>query len=148
VSGLTAAEPSPTIHATAVALGGRAALILGDSGSGKSDLALRLIDAGWMLVADDRVVLSRRSESLVAAPPKNLAGLIEARGIGLCRVPFLAEAEVALAVQLVGAEAVERVPEASFQTFMGISIPLINIVSFEASTPTKVRLALGGGVAR
>lgn len=138
----------PTIHATAVALDGRAVLLLGPSGSGKSDLALRLIGAGWTLVADDRVVLSRRSENLVAAPTPALAGLIEVRGLGICRVPFLAEAEVVLAVQLVDAGAVERLPEPASQTFVGMSIPLIKLTSFEASTPTKVHLALGGGVVR
>jgi HPr kinase/phosphorylase len=141
-------ETPPSIHATAVALGSRAALLLGPPGSGKSDLALRLIETGWILVADDRVLLSRRSESLVAAPPPNLAGLIEARGIGICRVPFLAEAEVALAVQLVPAKDVERLPEPGTQSFIGVSIPLISLCSFEASAPTKVRLALGGGVVR
>ena len=141
-------EASPTIHGTAVALGGRAALLLGPSGSGKSDLALRLIGAGWVLVADDRVILSRRSENLVAAPPPTLAGLIEARGLGICRVPFLAEAEVTLAVQLVAAGLVERLPEPAFQTFLGIFIPLIRLMSFEISAATKVHLALGGGVVR
>lgn len=136
------------MHATAVALGGRAALLLGPSGSGKSDLALRLIGAGWTLVADDRVVLSRRSEILVAAPAPALAGLIEARGIGVCRVPFLAEAEVALAVRLVASGAVERLPDPTFEAFLGISIPLIRLAPFEGSTPTKVHLALGGGVVR
>jgi serine kinase of HPr protein (carbohydrate metabolism regulator) len=148
VSGAATEALPPTIHGTAVALGDRGLLILGVSGSGKSDLALRLIEAGWVLVADDRVVLSRRSESLVAAPPKELAGLIEARGIGLCRVPFLREAEVALAVELVPRESIERLPEPASRSFLGVSIPLINLSSFQASTPAKLRLALGGGVAR
>lgn len=141
-------ELPPTVHGTAVALDGRAVLILGGSGAGKSDLGLRLIEAGWMLVADDRVVLSRRSETLVAAPPKPLAGLIEARGIGLCRIPFLEEAEVVLAAELIVASQVERLPEPAARTFLGVSIPLINIASFEASAPAKLRLALKGGVAR
>ena len=141
-------ELPPTIHGTAVAIGGRAVLLLGPSGSGKSDLALRLIGSGWTLVADDRVVLSRRSENLVAAPPPSLAGLIEARGLGFCRMPFLGEAEVALAVRLVAQGTVERLPEAASETLLGVSIPLIKLISWEASAPTKVHLALGGGVVR
>lgn len=138
----------PTIHATAVALGDRAVLLLGPPGSGKSDLALRLIEAGWVLVADDRVVLSRRSATLIAASPGSLAGLLEVRGVGICRVPFLAEASVALAVQLVSPAAVDRLPQAHTTTFLDVSIPLINMASFEASAPAKLRLALGGGVVR
>lgn len=141
-------EIPPTIHATAVAFGDRAVLLFGEPGSGKSDLAIRLIETGWTLVADDRVVLSRRSENLFAAPPSTLAGLVEARGIGLCRVPFLAEARVALAARLVASGAVERMPEPASETFLGVSIPLIFIASLEASAPAKLRLALGGALVR
>ena len=107
-----------------------------------------MIEAGWNLVADDRVVLSRRGLMLLASPPPSLAGLIEARGVGICRVPFAAEAEVALAVQLVPPDAVERLPQLHSRTFLDLSIPLINIAPFEASAPAKLRLALGGGVVR
>lgn len=138
----------PTIHGTAVALGDRAVLLLGPSGSGKSDLALRLIEAGWTLVADDRVMLSRRGERLTATSPSTLAGLLEARGLGLCRVPFLTEAEVVLAVDLVASGAIERLPQAASRTFLGLVIPLIKLTSFEESVVSKLRLALGGGVVR
>ncbi len=141
-------EVPTTIHATAVALGERAVLLFGPPGSGKSDLALRLMESGWTLVADDRVVLSRRGVMLIASPPPSLAGLIEARGVGICRVPFIAEAEAALAVQLVPQDAVERLPQVLSRTLLDVSIPLINIVPFEASAPAKLRLALEGGVVR
>ena len=141
-------EAPPTIHATAVALGERAVLLQGPPGSGKSDFALRLIESGWTLVADDRVVLTRRGVMLFASPPPTLAGLIEARGIGICRVPFWAEAEVVLAVQLVSAETVERLPQVRSSTFLGLPIRLINMEPFEASAPAKLRLALGGAVVR
>lgn len=141
-------EARPTIHATAVALGERAVLLQGPPGSGKSDFALRLIESGWTLVADDRVVLTRRGMMLFASPPSSLAGLIEARGIGICRVPFRAEAEVVLAVQLVSAETVERLPQVRSGTFLDLPIQLINMAPFEASAPAKLRLALGGAVVR
>ena len=136
------------MHATAVALGEQAVLLVGPPGSGKSDLALRLLESGWTLVADDRVVLSRRGVMLIASPPPNLAGLIEARGLGICRVTFRAEAEVALVAQLVPPEAVERLPQVLSRTLLEVSIPLINIAPFEASAPAKLRLALEGGVVR
>lgn len=141
-------EIPPTIHATAVALGEQAVLLIGPPGSGKSDLALRLMESGWRLVADDRVVLSRRGVMLFASPAPSLAGLIEAREVGICRVAFRAEAEVALVAQLVPPEGVERLPQVLSQTFLDVPIPLINIAPFEASAPAKLRLALEGGVVR
>jgi HPr kinase/phosphorylase len=141
-------EPPPTIHASVVALGGRAVLLLGPSGAGKSDLALRLIEAGWRLVADDRVVLQRREERLVASPPPALAGRIEARGLGLCRVDHLAEAEVVLAAELVPPGAVERLPKAVTREFLGTAIPLVRLIPFEGSALVKLRLALEGAVER
>jgi HPr kinase/phosphorylase len=96
-----------TVHASAVAHDGRAVLILGASGAGKSGLALQMMALGARLVADDRVVLRRRAGGgLTATAPAALAGLIEARGIGLLRAPALPEAEVVLAVDL------DRDPEA------------------------------------
>ena len=93
------------IHATAVAieteLGFRALLLRGRSGSGKSDLALRLIDAGARLVTDDQSVLSRRDDMIIVGPPARISGLLEVRGIGIMRVEALAEAPVVLIADLV-----------------------------------------------
>lgn len=115
---------SLVVHASAVAFAGRAVLILGGSGSGKSALALALIGRGGALVADDRVMLERRGRAVVARAPATIAGLIEARGVGLLRVPSVSEAVVTLAVDL------ERRPEARMPqreaiTYLGMSIVLI-----------------------
>ena len=104
------------VHSTSVALRVKtrwhAVLLRGPSGSGKSDLALRLIEAGGRLVSDDQTHLARRGRSLVATPPPTLAGMIEARGVGIVRLQrnqLLAQARVALLVDLVPPERIEYV---------------------------------------
>src|SRR3546814_4210439 len=79
------------IHANCVALDGRAILLMGNSGSGKSDLSLRLIDRGWSLVADDYVCLIPSGGKLLAKPPPNIAGRIEVRNVGLVELPYLSD---------------------------------------------------------
>src|SRR6266851_2230729 len=96
------------LHATAVAIDGRGVLLRGASGAGKSDLALRLIDAGARLIADDQSELHRRGDSIIVRAPATIAGLVEVRGIGIIRLDALAEAPVALIVDLVPPEALER----------------------------------------
>ena len=131
------------IHATCVALAGTGVLLRGSPGNGKSDLALRLVDGGAVLVADDQVSLTARDGRLFAAPPQAIAGKIEVRGIGIVTVPHAAEAPVALAVDLVAPGAVERMPTPSHCSYLGIDLPLVALAPFEASTPAKVRLAVG-----
>lgn len=132
-----------TLHATCVAFDGAAILLRGPSGSGKSDLALRLIDAGARLVADDYVDLSVEGGGrLVARPPERLAGLIEVRGLGVLRVDYAPAAEVRLLADLVAPEAVERMPKPECESLMGLSTPRLRVAPFEASAPAKLRRAL------
>ncbi|OSZ72216.1 RNase adaptor protein RapZ [Sphingomonas sp. IBVSS1] len=130
---------APTIHATAVARDGRAVLLLGPAGSGKSDLALRLVAAGWQLVADDRVVLTREGERLLASAPARLAGLIEVRGVGIVPEPTH-NAVVALALDLGRAPA--RLPEADWIGFHGVSVPLFGFDPFGESAVERAGRAL------
>jgi serine kinase of HPr protein (carbohydrate metabolism regulator) len=130
------------IHATAVAIEGRAVLLRGPSGAGKSDLGLRLIDAGARLVADDQSELCRRGDALVVRAPATIAGLIEVRGIGIVRLDALVEAPVALVADLVAPEKIERLPAAGSETILGCVVPWIAVAPFEASAPAKIRLAL------
>lgn len=129
-------------HATAVALEGRAALLRGAAGSGKSDLALRLIEAGGRLVADDQVELSARDGALFAAPPAPIAGLIEVRGVGLVRVPYLPEARLVLVVDLVAPEAIARLPEAESVRLEGIELPRLSLAPFQAAALAKLKLVM------
>ena len=112
------------VHASAVALSGRAILILGASGSGKSALALALTGRGAALVADDRVTLVRKGAALVARPPAATAGLIEARGIGILPLPAVPEAVVTLAVDLDRAPSA-RMPHGETIVFLGVRLQLI-----------------------
>lgn len=139
------------IHATAVARAGCCVLLCGPPGAGKSDLALRLIaqspatsarDAPFVLVADDQVVLTLANGQLLAAPPTTIAGKLEVRGIGIVTVPFIAEAKVALHVDLVATDAIERMPPPAFVTHAGLAIPAVRLRPFEASATAKVGLAL------
>ena len=130
------------VHATTVAIGGRAVLLRGPSGSGKSDLALRLIDAGARLVADDYSHIWREGDAILVRAPDAIAGLIEVRGVGIVPVDALPRARLALIADLVAPERVERLPEPGSETIFGLAIPLIAIAPFEASAPAKLRLAL------
>ncbi len=127
------------IHATAVALAGRAVLLLGPSGSGKSDLALRLIDRGWQLVADDQVELRREGDALWATAPVRLAGLIEVRGVGICSESAVA-APVALAIDLAGTP--DRLPDPVPGTWLDVAIPTLCLTASAASAALQVERAL------
>lgn len=130
------------LHATAVELSGAAVLLRGRSGAGKSDLALRLIDAGARLVADDQSVLTCRDGGVWVAAPGALSGRIEVRGLGIVPVPTSAGARVALVADLVDADKVERMPEPADVRLLGVSVPRIVLAPFEASAPAKLRLAV------
>lgn len=123
-------------------------LLLGDSGAGKSDLALRLIEQGCLLVSDDRTELFVEGGKLKARAPAALAGLIEVRGLGILSLPYEKSAEVVLAVQL-AAGAVPRLPEpAHYLPPAPLDLPevarppLITLNAFEISATAKLRWAV------
>ncbi|MEJ2119493.1 MAG: HPr kinase/phosphatase C-terminal domain-containing protein [Alphaproteobacteria bacterium] len=144
-SGGPAAEATAnemTLHATCVALGDRGVLITGPSGSGKSDLALRLIDGGAKLVADDLTTLRIEDGGIIALAPPRLAGKLEVRGIGIMPVPSVPEVRLALAVALAPSAEIERLPEPEAAQYLGLTLPRVTLDPFAASAPAKVRLAL------
>ena len=132
------------VHATTVQIAGHGVLILGDSGSGKSDLALRLIGEGAFLVSDDQTRLTIRENRLIANAPAAIAGRVEARGIGILCAPQVESAVLRLAVQL--SPAIERMPEAASWSLPGVAgapqVPLIALSPFEPSAAVKLRIAL------
>ena len=133
------------IHATAVLLDGKGVVLRGPSGSGKSDLALRLIDEGAMLIADDRVDVKITNGQLHCAPLENLAGMIEVRGIGIVKQDFAPTAPVALVVDLVALDDETRLPDSLTHEFFGQNLRYLKLFAFAASSPAKIRLALTVG---
>ena len=120
-------EPSRPVHqASAVVIGGRALLIEGPPGSGKSSLTLALIDRGAVLIGDDAVTLMREGAALIASPPPNITGLLEVRGIGLVQVNVASPAPIALVLELGGA-APDRLPETPLPCRMiaGVAVPVL-----------------------
>ena len=132
---------SETLHASAVAIDGRAVLIGGRSGQGKSDLALRLIDRGARLISDDYVFVRRVEGRLLASAPGTIEGKIEVRGVGLMELPAERDVAVALFVDLDLAP--ERLPaDEDRRTMAGVELPVIALSGLEASAPIKVEAAL------
>jgi serine kinase of HPr protein (carbohydrate metabolism regulator) len=118
-------------------------LILGASAAGKSDLALRLIEKGAILVSDDRTELCQQAGKLVARAPATIRGLIEVRGVGIVAVPHAPKARVALAVELRAKP--PRLPERNDYKApwdLPVPVPLIRLAPFEASLPAKIALAV------
>jgi serine kinase of HPr protein (carbohydrate metabolism regulator) len=131
-------------HASCVEFERIGILLRGPAGAGKSDLALRLIEAGATLIADDQVVLEARGGRLIARPPEALAGLIEVRGLGIVVLPYGAETAIGLAVELSEFAAhgeIERLPEATETAIDDVAVPSIGLMPFEPSAVAKVRIA-------
>lgn len=132
---------SETLHATSVAIGGRAVLLCGPSGMGKSDLALRLIDRGAILISDDYTIIKWVGERLEATAPDTIVGKMEVRGVGVVDMPNIDYARIALIVDL--ADDIERLPlDPELRALAGTDVPVVRIAPFEASAPIKVELAL------
>ena len=132
------------LHATAVATatgqGWRAVLLRGPSGSGKSDLALRLMERGWRLVGDDYVEAWASGAGLFAAPASRLAGVVEARGVGLTGAANLTVARVGLVVDCEAPP--DRLPELTSEAIDGVVLPRLSLSALEASAPQKIMAAL------
>lgn len=149
---MAAAAPS-LLHGTAIALAGRAALIRGAPGSGKSDLALRclaqpsseFISGQAVLVADDQVLVTPSNGRLILCCPETIKGLLEVRGLGIIAAPAADAAELELLVDLVPADKVERIPDpTAVGEVMGTRVRRLALYPFEASAPLKLLLALQG----
>jgi HPr kinase/phosphorylase len=137
---------APSIHATCVAVDGVGVLIRGPSGAGKSDLALRLIDGGATLVADDRTVIAVLTGPdgirAVASPPPGLAGKLEVRGMGIIDAPFVSGVPLVLVCDLAPTDEIERWPEVETVEIAGVALPRLRLDAKTSSADAKVRLAV------
>ena len=145
---MNADETAATVHASCVCVGGpdglAGLLIVGASGSGKSSLALDLISRGARLVADDRTALRRVGGEVRAAAPATLAGMIEARGVGLLRVPCAPETTLVAVADLDAAEP-ERLPPPRTRRLLGVDLPRILCADNPARAPALIALLRSGG---
>ncbi len=148
------AKPEPdvhTLHGTAIAVAGYAALIRGAAGAGKSDLALRCLalppwrgpGAKVELVADDQVIVTWDGPDVRVGCPQSIFGLLEVRGLGIVTVPAAITAKLVVVIDLVAAAyPIERLPEPETTHIFGVAMPIIRLHPFEASAPNKLLIAL------
>jgi serine kinase of HPr protein (carbohydrate metabolism regulator) len=132
--------PEEIVHASCVAIGGRAVLLAGRSGAGKSDLALRLIDRGAQLVSDDYTQLRCVGGMLLARAPAAISGRIEVRGVGIIELEPAADVPVCLYADLDTGP--ERLPEPASIRLAGLDIPRVSLAPLEPSGPLKLEHAL------
>jgi serine kinase of HPr protein (carbohydrate metabolism regulator) len=121
----------------------RGALIEGASGVGKSDLALRAVESGFRLVADDRVTVFVSGGRLQGVAPAPLVGLLEIRGLGVVSQAAIAVAQVSLIVRCIDTpSAIERLPDPRFETILGVDVPVFDLWPLEPAAPVKIRRML------
>ena len=142
------------VHASCVAIGGRGVLLLGSPGAGKSDLVLRLIDAPGratgqdmmeaILVSDDQTEIRKEGSRLLASPPAALVGLLEVRGLGVVKCRHVSSCELVLAVRLMPADDIDRMPDPRFGAYAVAdgSLPLALIDPSSPAAPARIRAAL------
>ena len=130
-----------TIHATSVVIEVSGVLIVGNSGLGKSDLALRLIDSGATLISDDITICKKVDDSIFLFSPLQTRGLLEVREVGIMTVPYVDNIKLLLIVELVDHE-IERLPSKKIGKFMNLNISKIKIYGKNSSSVAKIKLKL------
>lgn len=134
-------DDQTTLHATAVAISGSGILIRGKSGSGKSDLALRLIDRGAKLIGDDQITIKRKEDQLLMSPPPTIAGKLEVRSLGICECEYLSGIALRLIIEL--KDHPDRFPmDNQVMILLGIKVPCCTLAAMETSAAIKAEWAL------
>lgn len=137
-------SPTQIIQASAVAIGGRAIMIEGETGTGKSSLALALIDRGGELIGDDGVALTRKAGTIIASPPPNIAGKLEIRHVGIVEMPTTsAPLAIVLHLSLEEAGQIPRYIEMAEQAeFLGVAVPKLTLPARDNTLPLRAEWAL------
>ena len=130
------------LHGTCVDIQGSGVLICGKSGTGKSSLALQLMDRGAILIADDQTLLSLEREELILQSPVSLKGMMEVRGVGLCSFPVQQKSCLRLCVEICETEELERLPKPLFIEYYDRKIPLLKLNKDDPLGALKVELKL------
>jgi hypothetical protein len=130
------------LHASCISFGGAGVILLGVPGSGKSSLALRLMERGWGLVADDQVSIAATDDGLMAAAPAELFGMLEIRGLGVFEGLAAAPARLALAARLRPASTIARLPQPSRWQVLGCEVPEFPLDAADVAAPEKLGWAL------
>lgn len=140
---MTTAAATVTLHATTVAVQGRAAVITGASGAGKSSLALQLMALGAELVSDDRTILTRDGAQIIADAPETLRGMIEARGVGILSATAAGPTPVALVIDLEQSET-RRLPDRHWFDVLDVALPCLHKCDTAAWPAAIVQYLMGG----
>jgi serine kinase of HPr protein (carbohydrate metabolism regulator) len=131
------------LHASCIALNNKAVLLTGAPGIGKSDLTLRLIDEGAVLISDDQTFVHCTDGILNASPPKAIEGMMEIRHVGLRQMPFISGIPIVLCVELTSLEEkLDRLPEDNFVFLLDQRVQQLRLPALAASTPAKIRATL------
>ena len=129
------------LHATSVAIEDHGVAIFGNSGSGKSDLALRLIDSGATLISDDITVFSKSEKNIHLFGVENTKGLLEVRELGIITVPYIEGIRLKLVIKLTDKE-IERIPKKNQTNLLGLKFPKLEINGKNSSSVVKVKVKL------
>lgn len=130
------------IHASCADFSGAGVLLCGGSGCGKSDLCLRLLDAGARLVADDQTIVENENGVLIARCPERIRGLLEIRGIGVVETPCVPETRVRAKIVLRPDAEIDRMPDFKTERMENVSVPVFFLDAFTASAVLKVKTVL------
>ena len=129
------------LHATSVAIEDNGVAIFGDPGSGKSDLALRLIDSGATLISDDITVFSKLEKNINLFGIENTKGLLEVREVGIITVPYVEGIKLKLVVKLTD-KVIKRIPKKNQINLLGLKFPKLEINGKNSSSVAKVKVKL------